>query len=275
MAVSSVSRITKRQGCSGLKDLASTLGPALGEASSGRRLIRRVLSQIHGRTWEGKEELLEAVVALCAAGKGSAVTIEPFIWGESSSGAAGRGVFSSSRGVKRNRISEPLQGGEEKKADADETEAEGGEQEDEDDEEESVAVNQVGSVSDGGRGKKTAAAKQPEEGPAAHSEEGSAAEDEDADSADGKEDAFEYEDKLGDLDDADSTGTLPGIDGDSLSLIISGQENNKEEASGLLPHNEPKKDSLLETEMASLDMEDDSPVAFGDVVALMLAQLKR
>ncbi|CAN0065369.1 unnamed protein product, partial [Hapterophycus canaliculatus] len=76
-AISSVSRVTKRQGCSGLKDLASVLGPSLGEARSGRRLIRRVLSQVPGRTWEGKEELLEAVVALCAASKGSAVTLEP------------------------------------------------------------------------------------------------------------------------------------------------------------------------------------------------------
>ncbi|CAN0507424.1 unnamed protein product, partial [Ectocarpus sp. 8 AP-2014] len=64
-AISSVSRVTKRQGCSGLKDLASVLGSSLGEESSGRRLIRRVLSQVPGRTWEGKEELLEAVVALC------------------------------------------------------------------------------------------------------------------------------------------------------------------------------------------------------------------
>ncbi|CAM9704969.1 unnamed protein product, partial [Choristocarpus tenellus] len=66
-SVSGTSRVTKRQGCAGAKDLAVTLGPLLGQSTLGRCLTRLMLSLIPGRAWEGKEELLEAVVAVCVA----------------------------------------------------------------------------------------------------------------------------------------------------------------------------------------------------------------
>lgn len=257
LAVSSVSRVTKRQGCSGLKDLASTLGPALGEASSGRRLIRRVLSQIPGRTWEGKEELLEAAVALCAAGKGSAVTIEPFVWVES--GAAGG---YSSRGVKRSRSSEQL-GGEEQ--------LEEEEEEEEDEEEEGGREQEKGAVAvaqEHGAGAMETAST------GASGDRGEEEAEIPHDSPGGAESAFEYEDKLGALDGAAPARLGVGEHGGSSVTTVAARQDQQEQAR-LHAGEKPRKDAVLETGLASLDMEDDSPVPFGEVVTLMLAQLRR
>lgn len=303
LAVSSVSRITKRQGCSGLKDLASTLGPALGEASSGRRLVRRVLSQARGRTWEGKEELLEALVSICAAGKGSAVTVEPFLWGEPGGGGGGGDLCS--RGVKRNWRSEPL-GGE---GEEEEVEAEGGEEEEEggegdgadegaeaEEQARGVSASVEGASNDasvpakvspcvngGGENGAAAAAAAKESnqlvsGLTAGSLEGSAVGN-DEDSADGAEAAFLYEDKVGDLDNATPGEAGAGADSGSpaptavAAVVAVGK--NQQLTAGSRVTAEPRNDPVAESVPASLDVGDDSPVPFGDVVSLMLAQLRR
>lgn len=290
--------MTKRQGCSGLKDLASTLGQALGEASSGRRLMRRVLSQIPGRTWEGKEELLEAVVALCVAGKGSAVTLEPFVWGEPVSDQSEQPTASavsdanvSSRGVKRNWESEPR----EEDQDTDDTrgrkvaspvagEDDNNEDEQDDNDDVEDAEGQVEEdapppIAEGtpvahGGGSKASMPRSKEGG-------GESAGDEEDDSknADGTEAAFQYEDRLGDLDDqktadsetageypqGDPDGDVPdGFHGDSSTVTMSMQT-----------YHDTRTDAVLESGMASLDMEEDLAVPFGEIAALMLAQLRR
>ncbi|CAN0382024.1 unnamed protein product [Ectocarpus sp. 12 AP-2014] len=238
-AISSVSRVTKRQGCSGLKDLASVLGSSLGEESSGRRLIRRVLSQVPGRTWEGKEELLEAVVALCAASKGSAITLEPFVWG-----GEGGGGEASSRGVKRNRT---------------------GEHEDEEEHEGAAAATAAPPSSSGqpeGSSRATAGA----EGLVGGVDVSASSSDDDNEAMDGipggTDDgpAFEYRDKVGDLD-RDAAGPAAAAPGEAV-------QTQRED-------HQPRKDAALEKGLASLDMEDDSPTPFGAVVALMLSQLRR
>lgn len=262
-AISAVSRVTKRQGCSGLKDLASTLGPSLGESSSGRRLIRRVLSQVPGRTWEGKEELLEAVTALCAAGKGYAVTLEPFVWGVEDvtgaggdSGGEGGGPPSScsSRGVKRSRSSEPLGHEDEEEEDEDED----GEEEEEE-RGASASLNREGGAGASGAASETAGAKGSEGGDGASDDNDPT---DNVDGADGP--AFEYEDKLGDIVDAPVPAPA------EAALLASVQTSHDSQASG-----EPRKDTALEAGLASLDMEDDSPIPFGEVVTLMLSQLRR
>lgn len=259
-AISSVSRVTKRQGCSGLKDLAKTLGPSLGEETSGRRLMRRVLSQIPGRTWEGKDELLEAVVALCAAGKGSAVTLEPFVWSgveETGGGGGGEGsggpASSASRGVKRARSSEPLDT---------EDEGQGDEGEEEEEEEASESMQQA----DGAGASGTSASA----GPGAQSSGGDGDNDssDDNDAAGKSSDgtAFEYQDKLGDLGEASAPASVAPA-GEGMQTQLDQQPN----AGG-----EPRKDAAaLEAGLASLDMEDDSPIPFGEVASLMLSQLRR
>lgn len=294
LAISSVSRITKRQGCSGLKDLASTLGPALGEASSGRRLVRRVLSQAHGRTWEGKEELLEAMVSLCAAGKGSAVTVEPFLWGEHGAGGAGGGGYGGddggvglcSRGVKRNWRSEPLGGEEEELGEEEEedrgvgegladTEAEGQMQGVsavvEGASDASMPTKASPGVRDGGgNGADATEAKRSVVGPAG-SLEGSAAGD-DEDSANGAEAAFEYEDKIGDLGNTAQGQAGAGTDSGSPAAVVG---KDQQLSARSRTNAEARKDAVIETVSASLDVGDDSPVSFGDVVSLMLSQLRR
>eukprot|EP00752_Nemacystus_decipiens_P016287 g14566.t1 len=273
-AVSSVSRVTKRQGCSGLKNLAKTLGSSLGEEPSGRRLVRRVLSQIPGRTWEGKEELLEAVVALCAAGRGSAVALEPFFWGGAGESGGGDTSLSSSasRGVKRSRSSDPL-GSVEIEEEVEEVEGE------ETEEENGEAVNpqQEGDVAAGvgadACAAGTTAAGSNGGGDDGGGGEGSASDDNDNGAAadDGGEEgsAFEYEDKLGDLDGtaaAKAAATAAGVK-------LQGQASPQPAGPGA--RGEPRKDSALEEGLASLDMEDDSPIPFGEVVTLMLSQLRR
>lgn len=233
-----MSRVTKRQGCSGLKDLASVLGSSLGEESSGRRLIRRVLSQVPGRTWEGKEELLEAVVALCAAGKGSAITLEPFVWGGEGGGGGGGGE-TSSRGVKRNRTSEH----------EDEEENEG-----------------AAAASSSGQPEESSSATAGAEGLVGGADVSASSSDEDNEATNGipggTDDgpAFEYKDKVGDLD-RDAAGLAAAAPGEAV------QAQREDD--------QPRKDAALEEGLASLDMEDDSPTPFGDVVALMLSQLRR
>lgn len=263
-AVSSVSRVTKRQGCSGLKDLAKTLGPSLGEEKSGRRLIRRVLSQVPGRTWEGKEELLEAVVALCAAGKGYAVALEPFFWGDGDApggGVGGGGLSSSSgsRGVKRTRSSDPV-------GSAGEEEVE--EEEEQEEQEEAASAPQVGS--DGAPGTT-----------ASMGSKGSGGGDRSASDDDGavhdaggteEESAFEYEDKLGDLDTA-ASASASGAAAPAAGLSVRAQHN--QQSVGSAASGEPRKDAALEDGLASLEVEDDTPIPFGEVVALMLSQLRR
>lgn len=255
-----MSRVTKRQGCSGLKDLASTLGPSLGESSSGRRLIRRVLSQVPGRTWEGKEELLEAVTALCAAGKSSAVTLEPFVWGGDEATDGGLPSSCSSRGVKRSRSSEPLGHEDEEEEDEDEQEEEEGE------ESASAGISQEdGASASSGAATESAGAKGGGE-----SDNGSASDDNNdatnnADEADGP--AFEYEDKLGDIIEAPAPAVPAPAEAAQLASV---QAPHDPQSSG-----EPRKDAALEAGLASLDMEDDSPVPFGEVVSLMLSQLRR
>lgn len=279
LAISSVSRITKRQGCSGLKDLSSTLGKALGDTSSGRRLIRRVLSQVPGRTWEGKEELLEAVVVLCKAGKGSAVSLEPFVWGEAASGEAGvEGSGGGSRGLKRGR-SEELLGDVQ-----DETEAE-----EEEDEEEEAALGEekpapgVGAPDKGNNGTESArraisvvsesaaagegndsdsagAKKAPGVGTPG-SDEGSA--DDGTPNADGTEADFVYQDKLGFAENGaaiDSTGS-------GRAPVVAAVASSVKQG--------PRVAATSGEERTPLHEEDDSAVPFGDVVALMLAQLQR
>ncbi len=247
-----MSRVTKRQGCSGLKDLAKTLGPSLGEETSGRRLIRRVLSQIPGRTWEGKDELLEAVVALCAAGKGSAVTPEPFVWSgeEESGGGGGEGsggpASPASRGVKRARSSEPLGA---------EDEEQGNKEEDEEENEESASVQQADGA--GASGTSTSTGTGAQGGGGDGNDDSSDDNDAAGKSSDGA--AFEYQDKLGDLGEAPAPA----------SAAAAGAEQPN--AAG-----EPRKDAAaLEAGLASLDMEDDSPIPFGEVASLMLSQLRR
>ncbi|CAM9349634.1 unnamed protein product [Ectocarpus fasciculatus] len=240
-AISSVSRVTKRQGCSGLKDLASILGPSLGEESSGRRLIRRVLSQVPGRTWEGKEELLEAVVALCAAGKGSAITLEPFVWGGEGGGGGGE---ASSRGVKRNRTSEL-------------------EDEEEHDGEAVAATAQSSSGQLEESSSATAGAEGIVRGTDGAASSSSDGDNETTDGIPGGTDdgpAFEYKDKVGDLD-KDAAGPAAAAPGGAV------QAQREDD--------QPRKDAALEAGLASLDMEDDSPTPFGDVVTLMLSQLRR
>lgn len=255
--------MTKRQGCSGLKDLASTLGPSLGESSSGRRLIRRVLSQVPGRTWEGKEELLEAVTALCAAGKSSAVTLEPFVWGgeeatgdDDSGGGEGGGLPSSgsARGVKRSRSSEPLEHEEEGDEDDEEEEEEGA----------SANINQEDGPGASGTTTDSTGAKGGE------GDNGSASDDTDArDSVDGADcPAFEYEDKLGDV--VEAQVPVPAPAPAEAAQLASVQTPHDPQASGEL-----RKDAALEAGFASLDMEGDSPIPFGEVVTLMLSQLRR
>jgi len=253
-AISSVSRVTKRQGCSGLKDLAKTLGPSLGEESSGRRLIRRVLSQIPGRTWEGKDELLEAVVALCAAGKGPAITLEPFVWSgreetgggggaEGGGGGGGSGPASSgSRGVKRTRSSEPLGTGDDEQAEEEDDEADG--------------AGASGTSASAGAGAKGSG------GDDDSSDDNEAA----GESSDGP--AFEYQDKLGDLGEASATATA------SVTAAGAGMQTQPGQQPGAA--GEPRKDAAaLEAGLASLDMEDDSTIPFGEVASLMLSQLRR
>lgn len=270
LAVSSVSRVTKRQGCSGLKDLASTLGTGLGEASSGRRLIRRVLSQIPGRTWDGKEELLEAVVALCASSKGSAVTMAPFVWGES-----GAVVGFCARGVKRNRSSEPLM---EEVAAAEIAAA--AEEDDEQENENAVTGPDHGTVVSasvgisGDRGKVDTESKKKQKAGPTGTEEGEA-DDDDADNADGAESPCHYEDKVGDLKDADPAMSGAAENDASSTAPMSAQHHQQQRALGGMASGEPRNEPVLETGMASLDMEDDSPVPFGEVVAVMLAALRR
>lgn len=265
-AVSSVSRVTKRQGCSGLKDLAGTLGPSLGKDASGRRLIRRVLSQLPGRTWEGKEELLEAVVALCAASKGSAVTLEPFFWGGADEpsgdrgGGSGTPSSSTSRGVKRSRSSDPLG--------STEVEVEQEEEEEEEGRGEAANVQQEGGAgaSAGAPGTAASAGSKGSVGG-----DGSGSDDNDgAANDDGGEEAspFEYQDKIGDLD-----GTALPPAAAVAGVSVHGQASQQAAGSG--PSEEPRKDAALEEGLASLDVEDDSPIPFGEVVALMLAQLRR
>lgn len=260
-----MSRVTKRQGCSGLKDLARVLGPSLGESSSGRRLTRRVLSQVPGRTWEGKEELLEAVVALCAAGKGSAVTLEPFFWGnadDSGGGGGGGGGISSSsssRGVKRSRSSDPL-GNTEDEEEEEEIEVEVEEEEEEEDDDEAANVQQQQGV-DGAPGTTASAGSKGAGGDDCSASDDNGAVD-DAGRAEGS--AFEYEDKLGDLDEAATAG-----------VSVQAQPGQQPVGSGA--GGEPRKDAALEEGLASLDMEegDDSPIPFGEVVTLLLSQLRR
>lgn len=286
LAVSSVSRITKRQGCSGLKDLASTLGPALGQASSGRRLIRRVLYQTRGRTWEGKEELLEALVSICTAGKGSAVTVEPFLWSEPPGAGDGSGGGSDlcSRGVKRNWRSEPLGGEEGEEEEEEEEEGNGGGDELAQAEEQAQGAS---GVVEGGSDDASVPAKAPGNGAAAESNqsvaglatslEGSAAGN-DEDSADGVEAAFQYEDKIGDLDNASLEEADARADSGSATtavaaVVVVGKDQQLPAGSRVTA--EPRTDSVGELVPASLDVGDDLPVPFGDVVSLMLAQLRR
>ncbi|CAM9494930.1 unnamed protein product [Scytosiphon promiscuus] len=268
-AVSSVSRVTKRQGCSGLKDLASILGPSLGEARSGRRLVRRVLSQVPGRTWEGKEELLEAVVALCAASKGSAVTLEPFVWGggggddeEEGEEEGGTRSFPSSRGVKRNRSSEPL-GREEDVEEEEQEEEEGGGGEDEGEKPRGVSTED---------GPAVAAADAPvgAKDTAGGDGGGSGSDGNEATNDAGGEDGagFEYQDKLGSLDN-DAEGAA-AAEGAASGMAAQTQGDERRAAAG---GEAPK--ATLEAGLASLDVEDDSPIGFGEVATLMLSQLRR
>lgn len=239
LAISSVSRVTKRQGCSGLKDLASTLGPALGESVSGRRLIRRVLSHVPGRTWEGKEELLEALVVLCTVTKGIAVIPTPLVLVRVEDETGGSPGRSLSRDAKRYRI-EPFEEGEDGKM----MEVEEGQEHNV----KQSAVNQKGI----------------EEGCSALGVEprSNAEEDGEEDALEGTEDAesaFQYEDKLGDLD--NGVGEVPPPPQQQQPCLAAGDGFQK----GV----------MLETKLESLYMEDDSPVSFGEVVALMLRQFQR
>lgn len=256
-AISSVSRVTKRQGCSGLKDLASILGPSLGEAKSGRRLIRRVLSQVPGRTWEGKEELLEAVVALCAASKGSAVTLDPFVWGGGGDAEGGPPSSPSSRGVKRSRSSDPLMGEEEE-------EEEGEEEDQKGDASRGVATE------DNGPGASASASAGAED--VAAGDGGTASDGNDAaNGVDGEDGAgFEYEDKLGDLD-SDAPAGASTAEGAAPGVAGRAQKSEHPSAVG----GGAPKDATLEAGLASLDMEDDSPIDFGEVATLMLSQVRR
>lgn len=269
-AVSSVSRVTKRQGCSGLKDLAKTLGPSLGQETSGRRLIRRVLFQLPGRTWEGKEELLEAAVALCAAGKGSAVTLEPFFWGSTDGSGGDRGgggdaSSSASRGVKRSRSSEPLGHTEDEE---EEEEQEVGEEDEEEGEKGSNAPQEDGGSAGPGAPGMTASAGS--KGSRGDGDVTSGSDDNGAaDNGGGAEgSAFEYHDKLGDLDESAAAPATP-----PAGVSVHGQDSQQPAGSGAGV--EPRKDAALEEGLASLDMEDDSPIPFGEVVTLMLSQLRR
>lgn len=242
LAISSVSRVTKRQGCSGLKDLASTLGPALGESVFGRRLIRQVLFHVPGRTWEGKEELLEALVALCTATKGIAVTPTPLVLvrvEDETSGSAGRLL---SRDAKRYRI-EPF-----------EEEEEGKMMEVEEEQEHDVgqsAVNQEG-IEEAG----SAEGVEPRSNGDEDGEEDALEGTEDAESA------FQYEDKLGDLD-------------NGMGEVSSPPLQQQQQQPGLAAGEGLQKGVMLETKLESLYVEDDSPVSFGEVVALMIRQLQR
>lgn len=269
-AISSVSRVTKRQGCSGLKDLASTLGPALGEASSGRRLIRRVLSHIPGRTWEGKEELLEAVVALCKAGKGSAVSLEPFMWGEPAFAATSSG--DGSRGLKRGRNEEMIGNGQ------DETEAEEDEEEHDEGEDRAIGeggepssgilVSDAGDAADSGEGvgatvnvadvsaAEGAVRTAAETGPTGSEEDDGAA------SADGIEAAFLYQDKLGYVEDGTVVDPGASVGASVVAEEGSVQSNSQVSSASSLGHTRPEE-------------EDDWVVPFGEVAALMLTQLNR
>lgn len=216
-----------------------------------------------GRTWEGKEELLEAVVALCASGKGSAISLEPFVWGESA-------TASVSRGVKRGR-SDPLEGEEE-----DETE-DGGE---EDGGGESSPGLTAGArrTTDSGEGTAAAATNVPRDSgdgsieavPAVGAADIAPAGSEDSSvdddtNTDGTKAGFQYEDKLGDLE--RDSGSICASDGGSSAVDSVRQTSST--------GGDPRSDEALQQDTAMLDGEDDSPVPFGDVVALMLAQLTR
>lgn len=281
-----MSRVTKRQGCSGLKDLASTLGSALGEASSGRRLIRRVLSHMHGRTWEGKEELLEAVVALCKAGKGSAISLEPFAWAEAPASTTGNSE-GASRGLKRTRSEEIIGDGPQ-----DETEAE-------DDGEGSTVVGEEddktpgavapdvsgGSTNDLGGSVGTAgeisrataggtAQTRAETGQRGSEDEGSADGD-DAKNEDGTEAAFLYQNKLGFVE--GGTAVDDGVDATTSGAAVAAA--TLPPAATGIAERKPQTSSTASGEgkggQAPLDDEDDSAIPFGEVVGLMLPQLNR
>lgn len=239
LAISSVSRVTKRQGCSGLKDLASTLGPALGESVSGRRLIRRVLSHVPGRTWEGKEELLEALVVLCTVTKGIAVTPSPLVLVRVEDETGGSPGRSFSRDAKRYRI-EPF----EEEEDGKMMEVEEGQ----DHHVRQSAVNQKG-IEEAGSAEGVEPRSNGEEDGEEDALEGT----------DDAESAFQYEDKLGDLDNGVGEVTPPRQQ----------QQPGPAAGEGL------QKGVMLETKLESLYVEDDSAVSFGEVVALMLRQLQR
>lgn len=276
-ALSSVRRVTKRQGCAGLKELASTLGPALGQERSGRRLVRRVLLQIPGRVWEGKEELLQAVVALCAASKGHGVSIEPLVWGQSGAVHGGLGA----REVKRSRI-DP---------------AEADEENDEENDEELQGTEQGGSIDLGmssassamtrteGASEpvgETSERREPSEKDV-HRKEGDFLEDAAEAGADGTELAFRYEDKVGDFQ--ITSNAADGMSGQERSVGNEAEDGG--EGSNGVQHDTQhlrvsrtwRKDSggnaEIEEAMQALENEDDSPVPFGEVVALILPQLKR
>ena len=132
-------------------------------------------------------------------------------------------------------------------------------------------------VVDGGGGNGAAAGSEQRVAGLAGSLEGSATGN-DEDSADGAEATFQYEDKIGDLDSAAPVEASAGTDSGSpapaaVAVVVVGKDQQL--PAGSRTTVEPRKDAVAELMPDSLDVGDDSPVPFGDVVSLMLAQLQR
>lgn len=246
---------------------------------------------MHGRTWEGKEELLEAVVVLCKAGKGSAVSLEPFAWAEAPATATGKNE-GISRGLKRTRSEEFRGDGRQNETEAEEDDEEGSTSAGEGDDKTRGAVapgvdeggtddfgESVGTVVDvsgessqvtvGGTAQTTA-----ETGQRGLEDEGSA-DGGDAKNEDGTEASFLYQDKLGfaeggaGVDDGAGATTNGGaVAAAAIPPVATETVERKAQASSIIT-GEGK------GEQTPLDEEDDSAISFGEVTGLMLAQLNR